>query len=60
MAFLASFRAALLLGKANRQLQNAQYEDALERALRAKKLPLKSQYAWLCAMIEGMWGPRKV
>ena len=53
MAFLASFRAALLLGKANRQLQDAQYEAALERALRARMLPLKPQYAWLCAMIEG-------
>ncbi len=53
MAFLASFRAALLLGKANRQLQNAEYDAALERALRAGKLPLKPQYAWLCAMIEG-------
>ncbi len=53
MAFLANFRAALLLGKANRQLQDAQYEAALGRALRARKLPLKPQYAWLCAMIEG-------
>ncbi len=53
MALFASFRAALLLGKANRQLQDADYEAALARALRARKLPLKPQYAWLCAMIEG-------
>ena len=53
MGFLTSFRAALLLGKANRQLQNGDYRPALERAQKAAKLPLQPQFAWLCAMIEG-------
>ena len=42
-----------MLGKANRQLQEGDYQAALGRAQRANQLPLKPQYAWLCAMIEG-------
>ncbi len=51
--FLTSFRAALLLGKANKRLENGRYRDALERALKAKKLPLNPHFAWLCHSIEG-------
>ena len=51
--FLTSFRAALLLGKAHKRLENGNYRDALERALKAKQLPLTAQFEWLCYSIEG-------
>lgn len=51
--FLNSFRAALLLGKANKQLENRKFNDALERALRAQQLPLGEQFEWLSYSIEG-------
>ena len=51
--FLNSFRIALLLGKAHKQLENRRFQDALERALRAQQLPLTEQFEWLCYSIEG-------
>ena len=51
--FLTSFRAALLLGKAHRQLDHGRYRDALERALKAQKLRLPEQFEWLSYSIEG-------
>lgn len=51
--FITSFRAALLLGKANKRLDSRQYEDALERALMAQKLKLSEQFEWLAYSIEG-------
>ena len=51
--FLTSFRAALLLGKAHRQLDRGHYRDALERALKAQKLELSEQFEWLSYSIEG-------
>lgn len=51
--FLNSFRVALLLGKAHKQLENRRFDDALERAQRAQRLPLTPQFEWLCYSIEG-------
>ena len=51
--FLTSFRAALLLGKAHKQLDRGRYRDALERALSAQKLQLSQQFEWLSYSIEG-------
>lgn len=51
--FVTSFRAALLLGKAHKQLDRGRYRDALERALKAQKLQLSEQFEWLSYSIEG-------
>lgn len=51
--FFTSFRAALLLGKAQKQLDSRQFEDALERALMAQQLKLSEQFEWLAYSIEG-------
>ena len=51
--FFNSFRAALLLGKANKLLENRNFEGALERALKAQQLPLGEQFEWLSYSIEG-------
>ena len=53
VGFINSFRAALLLGKAHKQLDRGRYRDALERALKAKKLQLSEQFEWLSYSIEG-------
>ncbi len=51
--FINSFRAALLLGKAHKQFENRRFGEALERALRAQRLPLTEQFEWLSYSIEG-------
>ena len=43
----------MLLGKANKQLENRRFEDALARALRAQQLPLGEQFEWLSYSVEG-------
>lgn len=51
--FMTSLRAALLLGKANKQLETGRYRDALGRALKAQSLDLEPQFEWLACSIEG-------
>ena len=43
----------MLLGKGHKFLQNGRYQEALEKALKAKSLKLEQQYEWLCHTIEG-------
>ena len=43
----------MLLGKGNKFLQNGRYQEALEKALKAKSLKLEEQFEWLCHSIEG-------
>ncbi len=45
--FLDSFRAALLLGKGHKYLQNGLYKEALAKAQKAKKLRMGTQLEWL-------------
>ncbi len=51
--FFTSFRAALLLGKANKQFEDRRFDQALERALAAQRLELTPQFEWLSYSIEG-------
>jgi len=43
----------MLLGKGHKFLQNGRYQEALDKALKAKSLKLEEQYEWLCHSIEG-------
>ena len=43
----------MLLGKGHKFLQNGRYQEALEKALKAKSLKLDEQHEWLCHTIEG-------
>ena len=43
----------MLLGKGHKFLLSGRYEEALERALKAKNLELEEQFEWLCHSIEG-------
>ena len=43
----------MLLGKGHKYLESCRYEDALEKALKAKNLKLEEQFEWLCHSIEG-------
>ena len=43
----------MLLGKAHKLFENGRYQDALDRALKAKRLKLEEQFEWLCYSIEG-------
>jgi len=43
----------MLLGKGHKFLERGRYEEALEKALKAKKLKLEEQFEWLCHSIEG-------
>jgi len=43
----------MLLGKGHKFLENGRYQEALERALKAKSLNLEEQFEWLCHSIEG-------
>ena len=53
MKLFNSIRASMLLGKGYKYLQNGRYQEALEKALKAKDLNLDEQYEWLCHSIEG-------
>ena len=43
----------MLLGKGHKLLENGRYQEALEKALKAKNLKLEEQFEWLCYSIEG-------
>ena len=43
----------MLLGKGHKYLENGRYQEALEKALKAKNLKLEEQFEWLCHSIEG-------
>ena len=43
----------MLLGKGHKFLENGRYQEALEKALKAKSLKLEEQFEWLCHSIEG-------
>ncbi len=43
----------MLLGKGHKLLENGRYQEALEKALKAKNLKLEEQFEWLCHSIEG-------
>ncbi len=43
----------MLLGKGHKLLQSGRYQEALEKALKAKSLKLEEQFEWLCHSIEG-------
>ena len=43
----------MLLGKGHKFLENGRYQEALEKALKAKRLDLEEQFEWLCHSIEG-------
>jgi len=43
----------MLLGKGHRYLKGGRYQEALEKALKAKNLELEEQFEWLCYSIEG-------
>jgi len=51
--FINSIRASMLLGKGHKFLENGRYQEALEKALKAKSLKLEEQFEWLCHSIEG-------
>lgn len=53
MKFFDSIRASMLLGKGHKFLESGRYEEALEKALKAKNLNLVEQFEWLCHTIEG-------
>ncbi len=53
MKFINSIRASMLLGKGHKFLENGRYQEALEKALKAKSLKLEEQFEWLCHSIEG-------
>jgi tetratricopeptide (TPR) repeat protein len=50
---LDSIRASMLLGKGHKFLEAGRYREALEKALKAKRLQLDEQFEWLCHSIEG-------
>jgi tetratricopeptide (TPR) repeat protein len=43
----------MLLGKGHKYLENGRYQEALNKALKAKSLKLEEQFEWLCHSIEG-------
>ncbi len=43
----------MLLGKGHKLLESGRYQEALEKALKAKSLNLEEQFEWLCYSIEG-------
>jgi len=43
----------MLLGKGHKHLENGRYQEALNKALKAKNLKLEEQFEWLCQSIEG-------
>lgn len=43
----------MLLGKGHKFLESGRYEEALEKALKARNLKLEEQFEWLCHSIEG-------
>jgi len=43
----------MLLGKGHKFFENGRYQEALEKALKAKNLQLEEQFEWLCHSIEG-------
>ena len=43
----------MLLGKGHKFLESGRYQEALDKALSAKKLDLSEQFEWLCHAIEG-------
>lgn len=43
----------MLLGKGHKLFESGRYQQALEKALKAKKLELEEQFEWLCHSIEG-------
>ena len=43
----------MLLGKAHKLLVRGLYQEALDKALKAKKLDLEEHFVWLCHTIEG-------
>jgi len=51
--FINSIRASLLLGKGHKLFKSGRYQQALEKALKAKNLELEEQFEWLCHSIEG-------
>lgn len=53
MKLFDSIRASMLLGKGHKFFESGRYEEALERALKAKNLKLDEQFEWLCHSIEG-------
>ncbi|MEE8365915.1 MAG: hypothetical protein V3R76_09015 [Gammaproteobacteria bacterium] len=53
MKIFMSIRASMLLGKGHKFLENGRYQEALEKALKAKDLKLDEQFEWLCHSIEG-------
>ena len=53
MKIFMSIRASMLLGKGHKFLESGRYQEALEKALKAKDLKLDEQFEWLCHSIEG-------
>ncbi|MCP4472356.1 MAG: hypothetical protein GY815_17055 [Gammaproteobacteria bacterium] len=53
MKIINSIRASMLLGKGHKFFENGRYQEALEKALKAKSLQLDEQFEWLCHSIEG-------
>ena len=53
MKIINSIRASMLLGKGHKLLAKGRYQEALEKALKAKTLKLEEQFDWLCHLIEG-------
>ena len=51
--FLTTLRAALILGKGQKHLEQGRHREALERCLRADQLALEPQFALLRHSIEG-------
>ena len=43
----------MLLGKGHKFFENSRYQEALQKALKAKSLQLDEQFEWLCHSIEG-------
>ncbi len=43
----------MLLGKGHKFLESGRYQEALEKALKARNLKLEEQFEWLCHTIEG-------
>ena len=43
----------MLLGKGHKLLESGRYQEALEKALKARRLELDEQFEWLCDLIEG-------
>ena len=53
MKFINSIKASMLLGKGHKLLQSGLYQEALEKALKARRLNLGEQHEWLSHTIEG-------